>query len=66
MRIVVAASLLVVAVMWPLLEWEDFPHGPVLYTAAAAQGIVTSDLLTLIPLALAIFVVRPLLRRSPR
>ena len=64
-RIVLAAGLLVVAVLWPLLEWEDLPHGPVLFTAAPAEGIVASDLLALIPLALAIVVIRPLLRRRP-
>jgi hypothetical protein len=62
MRIGVAVILLAVAVAWPLLEWEGFPHGRVLYTAAPAQGVVASDLLALIPLALLIFVMRPLLR----
>ena len=51
-RVVVAAGLLVVAAIWPLLEWEAFPHGPVLYTEAPAEGIVASDLLALIPLSL--------------
>jgi hypothetical protein len=51
-------------VAWPLLEWEDFPHGPVLYTVAPAQGVVASDFLALIPLNLVIFVMRPLLRRT--
>jgi hypothetical protein len=66
MRVLLAASLLVNAVLWPFLEWESFPHGPVLYAVAPAEGLVTSDLLALIPLALAIFVMRPLLRRQPR
>jgi hypothetical protein len=66
MRVFLAASLLVNAVLWPFLEWESFPHGPVLYAVAPAEGLVASDLLSLIPLALAIFVMRPLLRRQPR
>lgn len=65
-RIALAATLLVVAVLWPTLEWETFPHGPVLFTAAPAQGLVASDLLSLIPLALAILVLRPVLKRPPR
>jgi hypothetical protein len=59
-RVFLAAILLSLAVYWPLLEWEEFPHGPVLFTVAPAQGVVASDLLALIPLALAIFVIRPL------
>ena len=64
MRTCLAVILLAVAVAWPLVEWEDFPHGPVLYTAAPAQGVVASDLLAVFPLGLAIFVMRPLLRRT--
>ena len=63
MRVVLAVILFVVAVSWPLLELG--PQGPVLFVLAPAQGVVAADLLALIPLALAIFVVRPLLRRRP-
>lgn len=66
LRVLLAASLLLNAVLWPFLEWESFPHGPVLYAVAPAEGLVASDLLALIPLALAIFVMRPLLRCEPR
>jgi hypothetical protein len=59
----VAAALLVVAVSWPLLELG--PQGPVLFVLAPAEGIVAADLLALIPLALAIVAIRPLLRRQP-
>jgi hypothetical protein len=62
-RVVLAATLLSVAVYWPLLEWEDFPHGPVLFAVGPAQGLVASDLFALIPLALAMFVIRRLVRR---
>ncbi len=61
MRVVLAAGLVVIAVSWPIMELG--PQGPVLFTLAPAQGVVAADLLALIPLALAIFVIRPLLRR---
>jgi hypothetical protein len=64
MRVVFAVNLLVVAVAWPILEIG--PNGPVLFTLAPAQGVVAADLLALIPFALALFVIRPLLRRPPR
>ena len=64
MRVIVAVTLVVVAVAWPILEIG--PKGPVLFTLAPAQGVVAADLLALIPFALAIFVIRPLLQRRPR
>ena len=66
LRVVLAVALLAIATAWPILEWEGFPHGPVLYTADDAQGIVASDLLALIPFALAIFLIYRLLRNPSR
>jgi hypothetical protein len=62
-RVALAVFFLIVAVAWPIVEIG--PRGPVLFTMARAQGVVASDLLALIPLALAILVLRPLLRRPP-
>jgi predicted anti-sigma-YlaC factor YlaD len=62
-RVALAAVLLILAVLWPFVEIG--PRGPVLLTVAPAEGVVALDLLALIPLALAIFVLLPLLRRSP-
>jgi hypothetical protein len=64
LRVVVATTLLVVAVLWPILELG--PEGPVLFELSPAHGVVAADLLVLIPLAIAIFVIRPLLRRPSR
>jgi hypothetical protein len=60
-RVALVVILLIAAVSWPIVEIG--PRGPVLFTLARAQGLVALDLLALIPLALAIFVLRPLLRR---
>ena len=62
-RVIVAIALLVVAVLWPFVEIG--PRGPVLLTVAPAEGVVALDLLALIPFVLAIFVLLPLLRRTP-
>ena len=66
LRVALAATLLVAAGLWPTLEWETFPHGPVLFITAPAHGLVASDFLSLVPFALAISVLLPVLRRAQR